>query len=267
MLFNNPIKTTPNKMSNTIRLVCIPELFVTMSELLRVRTFFDSKHIHASDVWIDACIDWYKSEHPGPVRMEELFKVLYEQWLLCDLRDLELGCLPENLKSFKKLTLTGKYALQMHYLIDVSTPAYTQLQQIRNVNTTNERVTAETQNESFYAPVKPNRVLNLYLCDGLQEIKGMEYKPIRKLNTKLTPGVKVLIEGPVDCRNGVLFLEEQNIQVLGGEIEDLLIKNAYENVLARLLKLDENPNRTQAAQTTIQSDIDDSLFARKFWVF
>jgi RecQ-mediated genome instability protein 1 len=46
---------------------------------------------------------------------------------------------------------------------------------------------------------------------------------------------KVLIVGPVECRRGVLLLQEHNLEILGGEIDSLLISNATENVLARLL--------------------------------
>jgi len=46
---------------------------------------------------------------------------------------------------------------------------------------------------------------------------------------------KVLVVGPVECRRGVLLLQQHNLEVLGGEIDSLLIPNATENVLARLL--------------------------------
>lgn len=71
---------------------------------------------------------------------------------------------------------------------------------------------------------------------------AMEYKPISTLNIALPAGTKVLITGPVECINKVLFLEPKNIEVLGGEVDDLLVVNAYENVLLKALKKPINPN-------------------------
>jgi RecQ-mediated genome instability protein 1 len=45
----------------------------------------------------------------------------------------------------------------------------------------------------------------------------------------------VLVIGPVECRRGVLLLEQHNLEIIGGEIDSLLIPNATENVLARIL--------------------------------
>lgn len=51
----------------------------------------------------------------------------------------------------------------------------------------------------------------------------------------LLPGLKIMIIGPVTCRRGVIFLEEANISIKGGEVDDLLIPNALENILANAL--------------------------------
>lgn len=39
--------------------------------------------------------------------------------------------------------------------------------------------------------------------------------------------------GPVDCRRGVLMLEEKHVTVLGGEVDNLLERNNYKNILLR----------------------------------
>ena len=33
----------------------------------------------------------------------------------------------------------------------------------------------------------------LRMTDGVQDVQGMEYQPIKCLNTSLTPGIKVII--------------------------------------------------------------------------
>nr|CAD7578417.1 unnamed protein product [Timema californicum] len=148
-----------------------------------------------------------------------------------------VGCLPSNLASQIKVTLTGKYSLQVESVVDIAHPSYGQLLKLRQVSTENVDVT-ETKAQSWEP--KSGRVLQLSLCDGLQEIRGMEYRPINKLNTPLLPGCKVLVIGPLDCRRGVLLLQEHNLQLLGGEVDSLLVPNALENILARKLNLEEN---------------------------
>jgi hypothetical protein len=64
----------------------------------------------------------------------------------------------------------------------------------------------------------------------------MEIRPIPCLNTKLPPGVKVLIVAPVKVSNKIILLEPENIKIVGGEIDEMAIENAYENVLLKLLK-------------------------------
>lgn len=63
----------------------------------------------------------------------------------------------------------------------------------------------------------------------------MEYSPVPILNTKLSPGLKVQIVGPLRVVNHILLLEPKNLKILGGDVEKLLIVNAYENILLRAL--------------------------------
>lgn len=86
------------------------------------------------------------------------------------------------------------------------------------------------------------RVIKMELTDGHRTVTAMEYKPIPFLTTKLPPGTKMLLVGPMRCVNHVLFLEAKNISILGGEVEALLVSNAFENVLLRKLNRPINPN-------------------------
>lgn len=86
------------------------------------------------------------------------------------------------------------------------------------------------------------RMLKLELTDGQKNVAAMEYTPIPCLTTKLSPGCKILLNGPMRCVNKIIFLEMKNVKILGGEVDDLIIPNAYENVLLRMLNKPANPN-------------------------
>ena len=44
-----------------------------------------------------------------------------------------------------------------------------------------------------------------------------------------------VILGSMRCVNKILFLQPENVKVLGGEVEKLSIENAYENVLLKAM--------------------------------
>jgi hypothetical protein len=72
----------------------------------------------------------------------------------------------------------------------VGQSAYTQLQEIHKQ--VNENVEVGATIPQAWEP-RPIRMLQLALCDGIQNIKGIEYRPIRSLNEQLLPGCKVTV--------------------------------------------------------------------------
>lgn len=60
-------------------------------------------------------------------------------------------------------------------------------------------------------------------------------KSQRKLGNFSVSLLQILLHGPIECRRGVFLLEEKHVTILGGEVDALVIINAYENVLARKL--------------------------------
>ncbi|XP_047494938.1 recQ-mediated genome instability protein 1-like [Penaeus chinensis] len=92
---------------------------------------------------------------------------------------------------------------------------------------------------------KPSRMLMMQLTDGTSVVQGMEYRVIPALNHNLKPGTKVLISGNITSRHGVLLLTRENLTVLGGEVESLLVANALENILARKLGMEETQQPQQ----------------------
>jgi hypothetical protein len=72
----------------------------------------------------------------------------------------------------------------------VGQSAYTQLQEIRKQVSENVEVGATLP--QTWEP-RPTRMLQLSLCDGVQNMKGIDYRPVMALNEQLLPGCKVTV--------------------------------------------------------------------------
>lgn len=65
------------------------------------------------------CVDYFYTENPQ-LSNSELFDQTMEQWLLGDLADIGLGCLPESvMNDTNQFNLNAKYPLQMQYILDI----------------------------------------------------------------------------------------------------------------------------------------------------
>ncbi|NXF04552.1 RMI1 protein, partial [Smithornis capensis] len=215
----------------------------------RVETWLLSTwHVKVPLTWLEACINWIQEENSGSnLSQAQINKQVFEQWLLTDLRDLEYPVLPDCILSAPKGELSGFYSIQIDSLVDVSQPAYSQLQKLRGKSTVNEEVTASTQ--AFQKPweAKPTRMLMLQLTDGIHQIQGMEYQPVPVLCSNLPPGTKITVQGNIAYRLGVLLLKPENVKLLGGEVDALLEDYSQERVLARLIGETENSNSVAQA--------------------
>ncbi|XP_015508895.1 recQ-mediated genome instability protein 1 [Parus major] len=216
----------------------------TSSIVARVETWLSSTwHIKVPLTWLAACINWIQEENSGSnLSQDQINKQVFEQWLLTDLRDLEYPILPNCILDTPKGELSGCYSIQIDSLVDVSQPAYSQLQKLRGKSTVNEEVTGSSQ--AFQKPweAKPTRMLILQLTDGIHQIQGMEYQPVPVLCSNLPPGTKITVQGTIAYRLGVLLLKPENVKLLGGEVDALLEDYCQERVLARLIGEAENPN-------------------------
>lgn len=216
----------------------------TSSIAARVETWLSSAwHVRVPLTWLEACINWIQEENSGSnLSQAQINKQVFEQWLLTDLRDLEYPILPSCVLDTPKGELSGFYSIQIDSLVDISQPAYSQLQKLRGKSTVNEEVTASTQ--AFQKPweAKPTRMLMLQLTDGIHQIQGMEYRPVPVLCSNLPPGTKITVHGNISYRLGVLLLKPENVKLLGGEVDALFEDYCQERVLARLIGETENPN-------------------------
>uniref|UniRef100_A0A182R703 RecQ-mediated genome instability protein 1 n=1 Tax=Anopheles funestus TaxID=62324 RepID=A0A182R703_ANOFN len=198
-------------------------------------------NIKVIDKWLSECVSFCLQENPK-MSNEGIFQFAFSQWLLADLNEIGTAVLPPGMEmNVEQHTLKGSFPLQMQYLIDISEPAYDQWRALYDKKL--DEADDEVQMRKNQAPkVKKRRMLKLELTDGKQTVLAMEHSPISCLTTKLTPGLKLLLTGPMRCVNKVILLEPRNVRVLGGEVDVLLITNAYENVLLRVLNKPANPN-------------------------
>lgn len=237
----------------------------------RIKGRLKSEYYSMNNEWLRDCIEFYVNQHenPGP---EKILQFVKEQWQLSDLRKInnENGCLPCNLSDQKCIILSGNYILQVEQMYDIATSKYKQLEHIRNTHISKIDLSEAEKMEKWQSSKK--RMIQLRLTDGLQDLIGIEYNYISRLNDILLPGYKVMIMGPLKCRKGVLLLEEGKLKGIGGEVDSLLIPNAMENVLARALNLSENPdpysdNETKSNNIRPQvPQIDEVLFEEDFEV-
>ncbi|XP_058053891.1 recQ-mediated genome instability protein 1-like [Anopheles bellator] len=199
-------------------------------------------NIKVIDDWLTGCVSFCLEENPGTSN-EDLFQFAFSQWLLADLNEIGVSMLPPGFNGkTEKQVLNGTFPVQLHQLIDIAESAYDQWRNMHDKKL--DEADDEVQMRKSQAThTKKRRMLKLTLTDGKQTFCAVEHNPIKCLTTKLAPGVKLLLTGPLRSVNSVVFLEPKNVRVLGGELDVLLISNAYENVLLRAMNkaITQNP--------------------------
>uniref|UniRef100_A0A8D3BBW9 RecQ-mediated genome instability protein 1 n=1 Tax=Scophthalmus maximus TaxID=52904 RepID=A0A8D3BBW9_SCOMX len=209
-----------------------------------------SWHIQVPFAWLEACVDWLQEDAGGAGRLsqQQINQQALDQWLLTDLRDLDYPVLPEGLAAVQKTQLRGTFCVQVDSLLDISQPAYSQLQKWRGTDCGNDEVNAVTQTTQRPWEARPTRMLLLQVTDGVQSLEAMEYQPIPALSSALRPGAKLQLQGQMVCRLGMLLLGPSNIKILGGEVEDLVDRNNQGRMLCRTLGLPEEQQQQQQEQ-------------------
>ncbi|XP_040897493.1 recQ-mediated genome instability protein 1 [Toxotes jaculatrix] len=212
-----------------------------------------SWHVQVPFAWLEACVEWLQQE-AGHLSQQQINQQALDQWLLTDLRDLDYPVLPEGLAEAQKTELSGTFCVQVDSFLDISQPAYGQLQKWKGTDCANDEVSAVTQTTQRPWEARPTRMLLLQVTDGVQNLEAMEYQPIPALSSTLRPGAKLQLQGQVVCRLGMLLLGPSNIKVLGGEVEDMVERNNRGRVLCRTLGLPEEEQQQQQQQQQQQEE-------------
>nr|XP_057925824.1 recQ-mediated genome instability protein 1 [Doryrhamphus excisus]XP_057925825.1 recQ-mediated genome instability protein 1 [Doryrhamphus excisus] len=217
-----------------------------------------SWHVKVPFAWLEACVEWLQEEAGGAGRLsqQQINQQVLDQWLLTDLKDLDYPVLPEGLAQAQKTDLSGIFCVQVDSLLDISQPAYGQLQKWKGTDCSNDDVSAVTQTTQRPWEARPTRMLLLRVTDGVQNLEAMEYQPVPALNTTLRPGVKMQLQGQMVCRLGVLLLGPSNVKVLGGEVEEMSERNNQGRVLCRTLGLPEEQDREEEADVLQSNQVD-----------
>jgi len=143
----------------------------------------------------------------------------------------------------------------MQHILNIGQSAYSQHLKITKGQESNTEVSAERKIPSKWEP-KGKRMLQLELTDGAQVIQAIEEVLIPQLHLDLIPGTKILLKGPLECRRGVILLKPSNVELVGGEVSDLVGTNAPENVLARIIGKPENPNPVYGSYSLQTANVD-----------
>ncbi|XP_057687655.1 recQ-mediated genome instability protein 1 [Corythoichthys intestinalis] len=218
-----------------------------------------SLHVRVPFAWLEACVEWLQEEAGGAGRLSQqnINQQVFDQWLSTDLKDLAYAVLPEGIAQTHSTQLNGTFCVQVDSLRDISQPAYSQLQQLKGTDCANDSVSATTQSTQRPWESRPTRMLLLQVTDGVQSLEAMEYQPIPALSTALRPGVKLRLHGQMICRLGMLLLGPGNVNVLGGEVEELAERNNQGRILCQALGLPEEQLEEQVREEVPPSDQDD----------
>ncbi|XP_023228569.1 recQ-mediated genome instability protein 1-like [Centruroides sculpturatus] len=162
-----------------------------MTDILEIKNWLKNKSILIEDDWLQACVEWILNGE-GELTLDQIKDSVYKQWLIADLQEIGCSCLPQNIYSIQKNILQGNYVFQILTIQDISQSFYSQLIKLDGKENENTAVSATPMPTLNTWEIKPTRMLMLTLTDGVQILKGMEYKPIPFLHTKLPSGTKVL---------------------------------------------------------------------------
>ena len=166
------------------------------------------------------------------IRQQHTSAVAARQFLIdSDLADTSVRVITQDYQRLHKTLLknqcTGQaeLVLQINALEDVSQSLYSQLDkentQTRQMVIEPTQEATQANNNTAAMPVMTNlskRLLRLTLSDGHVEMPAMELRPIPELSIHTPIGTKLLIKNAM-VQRGMVLLQPENVQVLGGRIK------------------------------------------------
>ncbi|CDW53498.1 recQ mediated genome instability protein 1 [Trichuris trichiura] len=214
--------------------------------------------------WLKECLEYIHGEVNGEVLSgvvyslidlilesffladKDVFEMVYQQWLFCDLRDFGVVSLPMKLSERAVEVLNGVFYINS--MLDVSRSFYSQHQNLLG---------SKGQ--------KTNHLFVLELTDGFTCYRGIEYGLICELNYSVRPGAKAKIFGKVRYVKEFLLLSSENFCLLGGSCDSLESASSVASVLER--KLDAVRSESAVGKSIFSSPIQKKVTVplEKFW--
>ncbi|KPA84153.1 hypothetical protein ABB37_02229 [Leptomonas pyrrhocoris] len=137
---------------------------------------------------------------------------LYQKALKENLRDIcGASVLPYGVAAQVAATLPNAVVLQINNSRDATQP----LRPCADITDEEAILNAAMQRNS------DKRLLRLLLTDGNVEIPALELSTLRAFRGIPVPGEKLLVHKDAEVRNGCIILTEDNITLLGGEVQQL----------------------------------------------
>ncbi|KAK3236805.1 recQ-mediated genome instability protein 1, variant 2 [Cymbomonas tetramitiformis] len=170
-----------------------------MREHSNISAEFLALGIKLRNDWYDKCVEHLLSTHPsfGTSSLQDQVEQCYVQFLTCDMNTAGAGSLP-NLQALHNTELPGRFVLQVDEMVNVGADAK---ERYKNTNSN-------------------TRCLKLSLTDGVARVQALEYRYITALHIHSPAGLKIAITDAT-VRRGMLLLQPDNVQILGGEVERL----------------------------------------------
>lgn len=151
------------------------------------------------NVSLDKIKEGFLKDEENGTDEEKMFLKDPERWILNqNIKCVTSPCLPDGITTGKVSQLSTPLVLQIKKIELISAPTYNQ--------------------ESEVAP----RMLKLTLTDGKFSCFAIEFESLPKISLKTPPGTKVCLVGTVRLSSGIILLDSKNIQILGGEVPELI---------------------------------------------
>lgn len=149
--------------------------------------------------------EWFEKEfltkHSNHHTIENLENALFNLILITDIELIcSSGSINQNIISLHNQYFKG--------------PSLVQIKEIINIGENIEKKYKDT----------PHRTLKILFTDGKHHIVGIEHTRLSKISVNTTPGSKVILKN-VLIKHGLLLLNDENIEYLGGKVESLVIMN------------------------------------------
>lgn len=172
-------------------------------------------HIRIQAEWTAQLVA-FLADQASPLTDDVIQRELYQQFLHADLRDVgEPAEMQPNSARGVAVAISG--VLQVMDVLEIGESALSLLSIIQDLR----KSSSDPNGVDLNAAVRfPRKMLRFVLTDGTTEIIAFEYRPIRQLDIYLPLGLKINVKAAPIAR-GVMFLDPQNIDILGGQIDGL----------------------------------------------